>query len=817
MAYYVPKVNASKQTDIATSYPTMDGNFINEIWTPHQYKWFHSPKKFVWLCGGSGSGKCLGEGTPVMMYNGSIKPVEGVKTGEYLMGENGTKRTVLSTTFGTDVLYKITPTKGDSFVCNSVHVLSLQDSTTKEKTDISLDKYLKVKNTKKYRNKLLYRSPIPEFNFYKDNAVPNSFLDPYFVGVWLGDENIRDPQITNGEPEILEYLDNYAKENNYIIKRWVDKRNKNIIYTRFNKPSRTTNKKGYPLENPLYAQLKNCINGRGKFITQRYLTSSYENRSKLLAGLIDTDGYLNRNCYYITTKYCDLKENILFLARSLGFGAYSKIKHAKIKSINFEGDYYRITITGDLNKIPCLVKRKQGNKRRQIKSVLRTGFSVEKLGTGKYYGFTLDGDGRFLLGDFTVTHNTWIGSRYAYYKILSNPETLGLIGANTYDQLSTSTVKPFFEFLNKVKMPFVVHRRPPASWGLKLNFSHYNNKMCFPNGKVILLRSFDNFETLEGLTLGWAWIDETRQSNPAVWDILLRRLRCNQSHKLEMKVTSTPNGRDWVYEEFQKSNKYQIIFMSACENPHLPKEYILDMLASYDPELAKQEVHGRIVEHGRARTYHQFQPHLHVMDRWEYDPDRPIIMGWDFNYGDAPMAVALHQEFYNPLTRVSEVQVIDEVVMVNSDTPTIMNAVLKRYGKTNNIHRGGWEIYGDAYGNRGTTGKSDYQIIKEMLCKVFPSHMVILKVARSNPGEIDRINAMNRLMCNTQNVVRYYVSPKCKALIRDFQKVTCTTNGSIEKHTLDKTLSHISDGSGYFIARRYAVVKKKMGSMNLDI
>ena len=43
----------------------------------------------------------------------------------------------------------------------------------------------------------------------------------------------------------------------------------------------------------------------------------------------------------------------------------------------------------------------------EIENVLRTGFKVELLSEDEdFYGFTLDGDGRYLLEDFTVTHNT---------------------------------------------------------------------------------------------------------------------------------------------------------------------------------------------------------------------------------------------------------------------------------------------------------------------------------------------------------------------------------------------------------------------------
>jgi len=48
---------------------------------------------------------------------------------------------------------------------------------------------------------------------------------------------------------------------------------------------------------------------------------------------------------------------------------------------------------------------------------------------------------------------TYMGARWVYSRIMDNPETLGLIGANSYDQLNQSTLKPFFEFLDEIGMP----------------------------------------------------------------------------------------------------------------------------------------------------------------------------------------------------------------------------------------------------------------------------------------------------------------------------------------------------------------------------
>jgi len=87
---------------------------------------FYAGKKRVILVSPTGSGKCLGRGTPVLMYSGQIKPVEEVVVGDLLMGPDSAARMVLSTCVGTGNLYRIDPVKGDSYVTNGDHILSLK-------------------------------------------------------------------------------------------------------------------------------------------------------------------------------------------------------------------------------------------------------------------------------------------------------------------------------------------------------------------------------------------------------------------------------------------------------------------------------------------------------------------------------------------------------------------------------------------------------------------------------------------------------------------------------------------------------------------
>lgn len=347
----------------------------------------------------AGCGKCLGIDTPVLMYDGSIKPVQDIEIGDILMGDDSQPRKVLSTNTGYGELFNIIPVKGDSWVCNDVHVMTLHDDRKKTIIDIPLNKlnnHLRYPNNN-LRNYRLQRTGV-EFN------EVNNIVDPYLIGLWLGDgdKTNKSPKFTINENDknIISYL-------------------KNVNYDKI-----TPKIKKYKSDNGCYSihlTMENYVNGRSnnilkyefdkcKFndtigIPKKYLINSREKRLRLLGGLIDSDGhYSKENNLSITTKYDKLKDDILFLCRSLGFSAYSSIKKSTIKSLNFTGYYHRINISGDYTQIFSL--KNNYNERKQIKNVLRTGFKYESIGFGNYYGFTLDGNGRFLLGDFTITHNT---------------------------------------------------------------------------------------------------------------------------------------------------------------------------------------------------------------------------------------------------------------------------------------------------------------------------------------------------------------------------------------------------------------------------
>jgi replicative DNA helicase len=230
----------------------------------------------------------------------------------------------------------------------------------------------------------------------------NTNLDPYFVGLWLGDGTVGEAHITNQDDQVIEFVEQYAEKLNMRCNKT------SYSKTRIQRLAIVSKKLRSHEKNIVKDTLMkdHYINGE-KRISSMYLLNTKQVRLDVLAGLIDTDGYLSKfACAQIMTKYDGLKEDILFLARSLGFAAYASKLTKTIKSLNFSGEYWAVNISGDLSEVPCKITYKKAKPRKQIKNVLRTGITVKSIGQGEYFGFAVDGDHLFLLKNFTVVHNS---------------------------------------------------------------------------------------------------------------------------------------------------------------------------------------------------------------------------------------------------------------------------------------------------------------------------------------------------------------------------------------------------------------------------
>jgi superfamily II DNA or RNA helicase len=395
-----------------------------------------------------GRGKCLGINTPILMYDGTIRLVQDIKIGDVLMGDDSTPRNVLSLARGKEMMYKVVSKKGDGYIVNESHILSLKSSTMMNKqmpkgsvVDMSVLEYLAL--PKSYHGRggplLGYRVPIlfPEKNVE---------LDPYLLGYWLGDGSLERAG-AEGAGERLNSVDGSRRsskgtiittQDSTVIKYIVNcfKTKHTSLYLKY-----TGQQYDYRInsiesrDNFMMNFLRNNNLINHKHIPHHYKCNSRKIQLELLAGLIDSDGYYHDNCYEIVQKNETLLDDIVFLSKSLGFSAMKRKTHktctnsrgreeVELRSREFTdteyrtrvkyskngpitGTYFTTSICGvGLEDIPVKCVRKMAHPRKLIRDCLKYRIKLEKLEVDDYYGFEIDGNRRFVLGDFTVTHNT---------------------------------------------------------------------------------------------------------------------------------------------------------------------------------------------------------------------------------------------------------------------------------------------------------------------------------------------------------------------------------------------------------------------------
>lgn len=357
-----------------------------------------------WLDGGgpkfyalTGPAGCHAFGQKLLMYDGSEKAVQDIEVGDLLMGPDSRPRNVLRLVRGRGRMVRITPTKGASFEVDTNHVLTLSRSygNGPETIDVSVAEWCTWGSDKKKRYKL-WRTGV-EFDVKRKFVI-----DPYFLGVLIGDGNITSSiVVAKPDAEIKTECQKQAVKHGMKFTEWQN----HTGCPHYGLRGLRRAKKANPLINELRVLGLMGKTSGDKFVPCSYKIASRHDRLELLAGLLDTDGHMYSDCCFeISSKSLILANDICFVARSLGLAAYvdSALKKCQTGAVDM---YHRVSISGHCSEVPTRIERKKAKPRKQIKSVNRTGFFVSDLLEDDFYGFTVTGDGRYLMDDFTVTHN----------------------------------------------------------------------------------------------------------------------------------------------------------------------------------------------------------------------------------------------------------------------------------------------------------------------------------------------------------------------------------------------------------------------------
>jgi superfamily II DNA or RNA helicase len=318
-------------------------------------------------------------------------------------------------------MFEVRPQKTASWVVNGDHVLSLVKTGEGRKdrakaargidttgiVDVTVREWLAWGKTQKHVHKLFR----PDAVDFPDGSDDTSLtIEPYFLGVLLGDGSLTKlcAEVTKPDDEIRDECQRQADLHGL---RMVGKNSDGRCMTWAIVAEQGHAGHG---KNTLVNKMRalGICPGRceDRFVPKNYLNASRDARMQVLAGLMDTDGHQEKgkSGYEFSSKSRQLAEDVVFLARSLGFhssGAFPMEKGCQTGAV---GTYWRVLVDGaQLHRLPVRIPRKKAPVRLQKKDPLRAGFTIVPTGTTEpFYGFTLDGDQRYLLADFTVTHNS---------------------------------------------------------------------------------------------------------------------------------------------------------------------------------------------------------------------------------------------------------------------------------------------------------------------------------------------------------------------------------------------------------------------------
>lgn len=358
----------------------------------------------------------LADSTPILTHNRGWTTHGDLKIGDYVYGLDGKPTKIIGISPKQECDRLISFSNGSQILAHECHLWSvyrrgnkkLQVLPTKEMEDNF--SYTEKNGKKRYR----YHLPLIEPIQFTEKELP---IDPYWLGLWLGDGTYNKPCITHSE-EDNQFIDKVP----YEVSSQSIHKDTNVCTTYFSNQG-------------LLAKIKELDLYENKHIPQIYKEASFQQRLELLAGLIDSDGNVDKKgrVRFINTNK-QLIDDVYELCCGLGLYPYlmkyeaDKIneykKNSKSLQIKSKKDCYHIGFQPRYS-IPTTVPRKK-----IIRKGLRRKLSITNIEKtdnaemGKCIEIENE-DGIYLVGkEMIPTHNSkssMVTLSFPLWLIFQNP------------------------------------------------------------------------------------------------------------------------------------------------------------------------------------------------------------------------------------------------------------------------------------------------------------------------------------------------------------------------------------------------------------
>lgn len=332
------------------------------------------------------------------------------------------------------------------------------------------------------------------------------------------------------------------------------------------------------------------------------------------------------------------------------------------------------------------------------------------------------------------------------------------------------------------------------------------------NGVEVRVVGMDKPQRIEGVAWDGGILDEYADMKATAWGANIRPALADR--QAWCWFIGVPEGRNHYYDLWKraladKSGEWAGFTWISADI--LPKSEIDSAREDLDEMTFNQEFEASFINFS-GMVYYAFSD-VHNCRSLTYNPHDPLILCFDFNVSPGIAVICQEQKLPNGLTGTG---IIGEVwIPFSSNTEIVCNRLIKDWGN----HQGRVEAYGDASGGNSGTAKltgSDWDIIDRMMRKQY-GQRYSNHVPEANSSIRARINSVNSRLKAANGNVHMMVDPsKAPHVVKDFEGVVLLAGGSGEidkKKTPD--LTHMTDAVGYYIFRRFPIVREDLHEIRL--
>ena len=352
-------------------------------------------------------------------------------------------------------------------------------------------------------------------------------LNPYVLGVWLGDGSKEKSEITTADIEIIDYIEKAG----FLCRK---------------KP----NKYGYTAYGLITALRSLGINSE-KAIPNMYLRASAEQRLELIKGLMDTDGHARKHGgVEFTSTNLRLAEGLKELVVSMGWKTTVKEGKATLNG-KYISPKYRVVFTPD--RYVFRLKRKI-EKQKLTRSPItgrRVIVECKEVESVPVQCIKVTGGMFLCTKNMIPTHNSAALVMDAVAYAMAFKRSKVYLFRRTYDELEAKLMD---ELLTRVP------ERTKEEWG-PYKLDKQSRIATFWNGSRIYFRYIANYKDAKkyaGREMDYIGVDELTEHEERSIQILLSCLRSPLGHPPRFKGTCNPGGigHAWVYKRYIEPTDY---------------------------------------------------------------------------------------------------------------------------------------------------------------------------------------------------------------------------------------------------------------------